>query len=265
MHPFTITRAADTGAALQTLASGQGESRFVAGGTNLVDLMKTGVEAPDHLVDISRLDLAKIEEMPGRKGKRIPGSGCGAIDGFNRVCGVLGTSESCIATHPSDMCVALAALDAFVQVQTRGRERTIPFADFHRLPGEHPEHETNLEPGELIVAVDLPSAIHASKSYYLKVRDRASYAFALVSVAAVLCVDGGRIETARLALGGVAHKPWRCKESEEILTGEKPTGTVFQAAADAALKGARGYRYNAFKIELAKRAIVRALSEACVV
>ncbi len=193
--------------------------------------------------------------------KRSPGSGCGAIDGFNRVCGVLGTSESCIATHPSDMCVALAALDAVVQVRSRRGERAIPFADFHRLPGEHPEHETNLEPGELIVAVDLPAAIPASKSHYLKVRDRASYAFALVSVAAVLRVDDGRIKTARLALGGVAHKPWRCTESEQILTGEKPTGTVFQAAADSALKGAKGYRHNAFKIELAKCAIARALSE----
>ncbi len=330
--------------------------------------MKTGVAAPDHLVDISRTSLAKIEEMPGGKGLRIgalvrnsdlaahpliverysvlrasnktqwttsggrslsqfcslsngagmslgsrentvlldalsqailagasaqlrnmattggnllqrtrchyfydpvflacnkrnPGSGCGAIDGFNRVCGVLGTSESCIATHPSDMCVALAALDAVVQVRARGRERAIPFADFHRLPGEHPEHETNLEPGELIVAVDLPAAIPASKSYYLKVRDRASYAFALVSVAAVLSVNGVRIKTVRLALGGVAHKPWRCQESEELLTGQKPTGSVLQAAADTALKGAKGYRYNSFKIELAKRAIVRALSE----
>ena len=326
MNPFTITRVADTDAALQELAGGRGESKFVAGGTNLVDLMKTGVAAPDRLVDISRLDLTKIETLPDGKGARIgalvrnsdlaahpliaehypvlsqailagasaqlrnmattggnllqrtrcyyfydpvfpacnkrnPGSGCGAIEGYNRICGVLGTSESCIATHPSDMCVALAALDAVVQVRARGRERAIPFADFHRLPGDHPEHETNLEPGELIVAVDLPAALPASKSHYLKVRDRASYAFALVSVATVLSMEGGRIKTARLALGGVAHKPWRCRESEEILTGEKPTQIVFRAAADAALKRAKGYRYNAFKIELAKRTIVRALSE----
>ena len=194
--------------------------------------------------------------------KRSPGSGCGAIDGFNRVCGVLGTSELCIATHPSDTCVALAALDAVVPGRSRRRERAILFADFHRLPGNRPEHETNLEPGEPSVAVDLSVAISASKSHDLKVRDRASYAFALVSVAAVLRVDDGRIKTARLASGGGAHKPWRCQEAEQVLTGEKPTETVFQAAADTALKEAKGYRYNALKIELAERAIVRALSEA---
>ena len=326
MHPFTYTRAADPDSAVRSLSGGSSQTKLLGGGTNLVDLMKMGVETPNRLVDITRLDLAKIEELPEGKGvrvgalvrnsdlaehpliverypvlsqallagasaqlrnmattggnllqrtrcyyfydpafpacnKRVPGSGCGALEGYNRVCGVLGTSESCIATHPSDMCVAMAALDAVVRVQGPKGERAISFAEFHRLPGEHPEHETNVQPDEIITAVDLPAPLWAKRSLYLKVRDRASYAFALVSVAAALEVEDGKIRTARVALGGVAHKPWRSKEAEEALVGEKPGNEIFKTAAAAAMKGAKGYKYNAFKIELAKRTIVRALSE----
>ncbi len=173
--------------------------------------------------------------------KRQPGSGCGALEGYNRIHAILGTSEACIATHPSDMCVAMAALDAIVRVQGPKGEREMDFSEFHRLPGEHPEHETNLQPDEIITAVDLPAAAWAKKSHYLKVRDRASYAFALVSVAAALEVEDGKIKTARVALGGVAHKPWRSKEAEDALVGEKPDEAVFKAAAADALKHAKGY------------------------
>ena len=323
MNPFTYSRATDTDAALQGLSGGP-QAKLLGGGTNLLDLMKMGVERPSRLVDITRLDLAKIEELPDGKGVRIgalvrnsdladhplikerypvlseallagaspqlrnmattggnllqrtrcyyfydpaftqcnkrnPGSGCGAIEGYNRVCGVLGTSEACIATHPSDMCVAMAALDAVVRVQGPKGEREIPFGEFHRLPGDHPEHETNLQPDEIITAVDLPAVPWAKNSHYLKVRDRASYAFALVSAAVALEVEDGKIKTARVALGGVAHKPWRSEAAEKALVGEKPTEETFKAAAADALKGAKGYKYNDFKIELAKRAIVRAL------
>ncbi len=324
MNPFVYTRATDTNAALQGLAGGP-QAKLLGGGTNLIDLMKMGVEKPSRLVDITRLDLAKVEELPDGQGvrigalvrnsdlaehpliverypvlsqallagaspqlrnmattggnllqrtrcyyfydpafaqcnKRVPGSGCGALQGYNRIHGILGTSESCIATHPSDMCVAMAALDAVVRVKGPKGEREIPFAEFHRLPGEYPEHETNLQPDEIITAVDLPAAPWAKNSYYLKVRDRASYAFALVSVAAALEVVDGKIKTARVALGGVAHKPWRAEEAEKTLVGEKPDEVVFKSAAAAALKGAKGYKYNEFKIELAKRSIVRALA-----
>ncbi len=317
MNPFNYTRATDPAAVPGELSS-QPHTKILGGGTNLLDLMKMGVERPQRLVDITRLPLAKIEELPAggvrigalarnsdvaehplitrdypvlsqallagaspqlrnaattggnllqrtrcyyfydpafpQCNKRVPGSGCGALEGYNRVCGVLGTSESCIATHPSDMCVAMAALDAVVQVRGPKGERSIPFKDFHRLPGEHPENYTTLAPDELIYAVDLPDAAWA------KVRDRASYAFALVSVAAALEVDGGKIKTARVALGGVAHKPWRSEAAEEKLVGEKADETTFKAAAEAAMKHAKGYKFNSFKIELAKRSIVRALS-----
>ena len=323
MNPITYSRAANTDAAIQGLSGGP-QAKLLGGGTNLIDLMKMGVETPSRLVDITRLDLAKVEELPDGKGvrvgalvrnsdlaehplvverypvlsqallagaspqlrnmattggnllqrtrcyyfydpaftqcnKRVPGSGCGALEGYNRVCGVLGTSESCIATHPSDMCVAMAALDAVVRVQGPKGEREIPFAEFHRLPGDHPEHETNLQPDEIITAVDLPAVPWAKNSHYLKVRDRASYAFALVSAAVALEVEDGKIKTARVALGGVAHKPWRSEAAEKALVGEPPTEEAFKAAAADALKGAKGYKYNAFKIELAQRAIVRAL------
>ena len=196
--------------------------------------------------------------------KREPGSGCSAIGGYNRVCGILGTSPSCIATHPSDMCVALAALDAVVRVQGPAGERTIPFADFHRLPGDAPERDNNLGPDELITAIDLPAQGFAPHSTYLKLRDRASYAFALVSVAIGLEMDGSTIKIARLALGGVAHKPWRDPAAEQLLTGQPTSDELFGQVADKILAGAVGYEHNSFKIELARRAITRALRQAAV-
>lgn len=193
--------------------------------------------------------------------KRVPGSGCPAIQGFNRIHAILGANDKCIAVHPSDMCVALAALDAVVRVQGPKGDRQIPIGDFHRLPGDTPEIDTNLQHDELIVGVDLPASPFAKQSHYLKVRDRAQYAFALVSVATALEINNGRIQSARLALGGVAHKPWRSVEAEKILTGASANKQTFMAAAEAAVKGAQPQKYNAFKVELAKRAIVRALDE----
>jgi xanthine dehydrogenase YagS FAD-binding subunit len=323
MIPFTYSRAKDQDAALLDL-SGHMHAKFLGGGTNLIDLMKLGVETPDHLVDVNRLPLAQVEELPDgglRLGalvrnsdaaahplvkerypvlseaflagaspqlrnmatvggnllqrtrcyyfndpafaacnKRQPGSGCGAIGGFNRIHAILGQSEHCIAVQPSDMCVALAALDATVRVTGPKGSREIKFEDFHRLPGDHPERDTTLSPDELIVSVDLPAAPWAKGSHYLKVRDRASYAFALVSVAAGLELEGGEIKKARIALGGVAHKPWRAREAEDKLAGKKPAEHEFQIAADAALAGAKGYADNTFKIGLARRSIVRALN-----
>ena len=192
--------------------------------------------------------------------KRQLGSGCAAIEGYNRIHAILGTSDKCIATHPSDMCVALAALDAVVQVSGAKGDRTIPFSEFHRLPGDTPQIDTVLQPGELITAVDLPNSPFAEKSHYLKVRDRTSYAFAVVSVASALDINNGTIRNARMALGGVAHKPWRAVAAEKILIGAKPNEQTFQAAAEETLKGAKGYKHNAFKVELAKRAIVRSLT-----
>lgn len=320
MKPFAYVRAINQGTAIQTVASDR-EAKFIAGGTNLIDLMKEGVELPDRLVDITRLELAKIEARPNglRIGalarnsdaanhplirerypllsqallagaspqlrnmattggnlmqrtrcyyfydtampcnKRQPGSGCAAIEGFNRIHAILGTSDKCIATHPSDMCVALAALDAVVQVEGSKGTRAIPIAEFHRLPGNTPQIDTVLQQGELIVAVDLPASPFVTNSHYLKVRDRASYAFALVSVAAALDINNGTIRAARMALGGVAHKPWRAVEAEKILVGAKPNEQTFRAAADATVRGAKTYKHNAFKVEMAKKAIVRAL------
>lgn len=324
MNPFTYSRAADAQSALRGIAASP-QAKFLGGGTNLVDLMKMGVERPEQLVDINRLPLTQVEELPNNGGVRIgalvrnsdlaehqliasnypvlseallsgaspqlrnlattggnllqrtrcyyfydpafpmcnkrnPGSGCGALEGYNRIHAILGQSEQCIATHPSDMCVALAALDAVVRVAGPKGERTIRFADFHRLPGDTPNVETNLQPNELITAVDLPALPFAKRSHYLKVRDRASYAFALVSVAAVLEMEGGTIKSARLALGGVAHKPWRAEKAEQALAGKQPNEQSFSAAADAELAAARGYKHNAFKIGLAKRAIIQALT-----
>jgi xanthine dehydrogenase YagS FAD-binding subunit len=193
--------------------------------------------------------------------KRNPGSGCGAIEGFNRIHAILGQSEQCIATNPSDMCVALAALDAVVRVRGARGEREIKFQDFHRLPGTTPNVDTNLQPDELITAVDLPAIPFATRSHYLKVRDRASYAFALVSVAAIVDLAGdGMIKTVRVALGGVAHKPWRAQKAEQSLAGKKADEQTFRAAAEAELAAAKAYKHNSFKIEMAKRAIVRALT-----
>jgi len=323
MNPFAYSRATDAQQAVADV--GKPQSKFLGGGTNLIDLMKMGVETPAQLIDINKLPLAQIEDLQGKGvrigalarnsdvaehdliktrypvlseallagaspqlrnmatvggnllqrtrcyyfydpafpacNKRKPGSGCGAIEGFNRIHAILGQSEQCIATHPSDMCVAMAALDAVVRVRGPKGEREIKFEDFHRLPGNTPDRDTNLGADELIVAVDLPAIPFATHSHYLKVRDRASYAFALVSVAAAVDVDPGKkIKAVRIALGGVAHKPWRARKAEQELLGKSPDEKTFRAAADAELKAAKGYKYNAFKIEMAKRAIVRALS-----
>jgi xanthine dehydrogenase YagS FAD-binding subunit len=325
MNPFTYSRAGDAGQAV-TAISGKPHGKFLGGGTNLIDLMKMGVETPSALVDINRLPLAQIEELPDNRvrigalarnsdvaehdliksrypvlsqallsgaspqlrnmatvggnlmqrtrcyyfydpafpacNKRKPGSGCGALEGYNRIHAILGQSEQCIATNPSDMCVALAALDAVVRVRGTNGERDIVFSDFHRLPGNTPERETNLAPDELIIAVDLPAMPFAARSHYLKVRDRASYAFALVSVAAALDLGPNkRINDARLALGGVAHKPWRAHTAEKKLTGQEASEKTFRDAAEAELAPAKGYKYNSFKIELAKRSIVQALGK----
>ncbi len=323
MRPFAYERADDLAGALD--ASRDVDVRFLAGGTNLLDLMKMGVEQPSRLVDITRLPLARIEERRDglRVGalarnsdvadhplvrrrypvlsqalaagaspqlrnmatvggnlmqrtrcpyfydpsfaecnKRVPGSGCAARPGVHRMHAVLGASEACIATHPSDMAVALAALDAVVQVTGPDGDRAIPIDEFHRLPGDTPHLDTNLRHGELITAVDLPAS-PARRSTYLKIRDRASYAFALVSVAAVLDLDEERvIRQARLALGGVAPKPWRAPEAEAQLTGQPAGATLWREAAEIALQDARPLRDNAFKVELARRGIVRALETA---
>jgi len=192
--------------------------------------------------------------------KREPGSGCSAIDGYNRIHAVLGTSGKCIAAHPSDMCVAMAALDAQIRVQGPRGERVIPLTEFYIPYGEDPARETVLEHGELITAVDLPALPFAARSHYLKVRDRASYAFALASAAVALDVQGGKIAQARIALGGVGTKPWRSLDAEKALAGRAPGPDAYRAAAEAALKGAKGYKDNGFKVELAKRTVVRCLT-----
>ncbi len=323
MNSFAYARAESEQSAVDLLAANPG-SKFLGGGTNLVDLMRENIEQPSTLVDITRLPLDRIAEQPdgglrigalvrnshlamnrevrerypvlsqailmgasaqlrnmattggnllqrtrcyyfyddaARCNKRQPGTGCDAIDGFNRIHAILGTSDACIATHPSDMCVAMAALDATVQVTGKNGERSIPIVDFHRLPGDTPNIETNLQPGELITAVDLPPIAFARNSVYRKVRDRASYAFALVSVAAALEVKNGKIENVRLAMGGVAHKPWRALRAEEMLLGQAADEQIFRRAAEAELAAAHPYQYNAFKVELAKRTIVGVLSE----
>ncbi len=196
-----------------------------------------------------------------RCNKREPNSGCDALEGFNRIHAILGTSDSCIATHPSDMCVALAALDAKIYVSGKNGEREIAFNDFHKLPENTPHIETDLQVGELITAIEIPQTDFAANSLYRKVRDRASYAFALVSVAAALEVENNTIKNVRLALGGVAHKPWRAFEAEKVLTGAEATEETFRRAAEAELKDARSFAHNSFKIELAKRTIVGVLIE----
>jgi xanthine dehydrogenase YagS FAD-binding subunit len=324
MNSFSYTRAGDLASAVREAAADPA-ARFIAGGTNLIDLMKENVERPGRLIDITRLPLAEIrtaEDGGLRLGalatnsdvayhpeverrypllsaailsgasaqlrnmatvggnlvqrtrcpyfydtatpcnKREPGAGCAAITGFNRSHAILGASEHCIATHPSDMCVALAVLEPVVRVSGPGGERAIPFAQFHRLPGDTPELDTNLRQGEVITAVDLPAKGFADHHAYLKIRERSSYAFALVSVAAGLEFEGGAITEARLALGGVAHKPWRDREAEGLLRGQPAGRDLFRRTADAILGEARGYGHNDFKVELARRAIVRALSQA---
>jgi xanthine dehydrogenase YagS FAD-binding subunit len=323
MRPFSYVRADDVESAVQ-LSDGTA-GKFVAGGTNLIDLMKADVLRPGKLVDITRLPLKSIDDTPDgglRLGalvtnavtaydqrvvqrypmlsqailagasaqlrnmatnggnllqrtrcyyfydtatpcnKREPGSGCGAIEGLNRIHAILGASSHCIATHPSDMCVALAALKAVVQVTGRGGNRSIPFAEFHRLPGENPELDTTLRDDELVISIDLPARGFVEHFTYLKVRDRASYAFALISVAAGLEMEAGVITLAHIALGGVAHKPWRDLEAEAMLAGKPADAEHFRAVAEFILRDARGYEHNSFKIGLAKRGIVRALEEA---
>jgi xanthine dehydrogenase YagS FAD-binding subunit len=195
--------------------------------------------------------------------KREPGTGCGALEGLNRIHAIFGWNEKCVATYPGDMANALYALEATVRVRgAQGRERTIPIGEFHRLPGDTPEKDTNLQHGELIVGIELPKSNFAKNSYYLKVRDRASYAFALVAVAAALELDRGTVRQARIVLGGVAHKPWRSPEAEAALSGRPASEESFRRAADAALKDARPLAHNAYKVELGKRAIIRALMRA---
>jgi xanthine dehydrogenase YagS FAD-binding subunit len=324
MNSFSYTRAADVASAVREVAANH-EARFIAGGTNLIDLMKENVSRPSRLVDISRLPLNRIEELPDgglRLGalltnsdtayhvlverrypilsrailagasaqlrnmatnggnllqrtrcyyfydvatpcnKRDPGAGCSAIEGFNRIHAILGTSDQCIAVHPSDMCVALAALEAVVHATGKDGDRTIPFAEFHRVPGDTPQIDTNLGQDEMITSIDLPAKGFADHYAYLKVRDRASYAFALVSVAAALEMDGDTIIETRLALGGVAHKPWRNPDAEAMLNGITATKDHFEAVAETIVRGARGFGHNTFKIELARRAVVRALQHA---
>ena len=324
MTPFHYSRASDVADAISQIAADPA-AKFIAGGTNLIDLMKYDVEHPARLIDISQLPLKNVEETPDGGlligalvpnsdlayhplieqrypmlasailagasqqlrnmastggnlvqrtrcfyfydavtpcNKRAPGSGCSAISGINRINAILGTSEACIATHPSDMCVALAALEAKVHVTGPGGARVIAFADFHRLPGDTPERDTNLEPREIITAIELPRKGFDANYSYLKIRDRLSYAFALISVAAALELEGDTIKEARLALGGVAHKPWRDPAAEAALRGQRVGESAFAKAADLLLQGARGYGHNSFKIGLARRAILRTLSQA---
>jgi len=320
---FAYSRAESAQAAL-TLISRETNSKFLGGGTNLVDLMRENIEQPDALVDVTRLSSGGIAELPNggvsigaevknsavanhllirerypllseailcgasgqirnmattggnlmqrtrcyyfydetaRCNKRNPGAGCDAIGGFNRIHAILGASDDCIATHPSDMCVALAALDAIVHVQGPNGPRAIPFEEFHRLPGNTPQVETALGPHELITSVELPPLEFAKNSRYRKVRDRASYAFALVSVAAAIQLEGDNVRNVRIALGGVAPKPWRARRAEQALTGSAANLENFRSAAEAELSAARGYRDNTFKIELAKRTIESVLGE----
>ena len=324
MNPFEYVRATDRQSAIGAATSRAAPARFLAGGTNLIDLMREGIEHPRVLVDITRLPLATVEERQNgglRIGamvrnshlashpivrerfpllshailngasaqlrnmattggnlmqrtrcyyfydtathcnKREPGSGCDALGGFNRIHAILGSSPQCIAPQPSDMRVAMAARDAIVNVEGPAGARAVPFTEFHRLPGETPDVDTNLLRGELITSVDLPGTSAGLRSAYRKVRDRASFAFALVSVAAAIRISDGRIDDVRLALGGVAHKPWRAAAAERTLLGAMPTRDVFARAADAELAPAVAQAHNGFKIALAKRTIVAVLSE----
>lgn len=322
MNPFKYTSVKDSKNAMA--ASVTAGSKFIAGGTNIIDLMKLNIETPKQLIDINDLGFDKIETLPNGNimigalvknsdlaydkaimerypvlseallsgasaqlrnaastggnlmqrtrcpyfydiafacNKRAPGSGCSAIPGYNRDNAVLGTSDKCIATHPSDMCVAMAALGAMIHVQSAKGNRTIPFADFHLLPGQTPHLEHNLKMGELITSVEIPALSFSSKSHYLKARDRASYQFALASAAVILDIKNGIIENARIALGGVGTKPWRSFTAEKSLIGKSADAESYKAAADAALSEAKAYKDNGFKIELAKRTLVQALTK----
>ncbi|MFB6820170.1 FAD binding domain-containing protein [Streptomyces virginiae] len=325
MKPFAYVRAAGLAEAVAAHGARAG-SRYLGGGTNLVDLMKLGVEAPDTLVDLTGLPLGSVEETAdgglrigsGARGsdvalhplvrarypllsqallagasaqlrnvattggnllqrtrcpsfqdvtkpcnKREPGTGCGARDGVHRDHAVLGHSPLCIATHPSDMAVALVALDAAVELQGPDGARTVPTTAFHRLPGDHPERDTVIEPGEIVTAVTLPPDRAGLPSRYRKARDRASYAFALVSVAAVVDLSGGRVRHVALALGGVAHRPWRASAAEERLLGAAPTASAVREAVEAELEAAEPLRDNAFKIPLARNLACEVLDSLC--
>lgn len=322
MNPFSYARPTAIDEAIGLFKQ---NSRYIAGGTNLLDLMKENVTQPEQLIDITRLPLHDIEDsadgglrigalvsnadlawderieqrypllskaiLAGASpqlrnmattggnllqrtrcyyfydagtpcNKREPGSGCPARDGLNRIHAILGHSAHCIAVHPSDMCVALAALDATVIVKSSAGERRIPFGEFHRLPGSAPELDNTLADGELVLAIELPAEDLSAHNAYLKIRDRASYAFALVSVAAALEMDGKVIRSARVALGGVAHKPWRSTDAEALLIGKTADKAAFGELADALLAGASGFADNQFKIDMAHRAIIRALTDA---
>ena len=322
MNSFTYARAIDVADAVRQ--GGEANSKYLGGGTNLVDLMRETLERPSLLVDVTGLSSAITEREDGsiligaaakntavaehiavrtryplvarailagasgqirnmatvggnllqrtrctyfydedgsRCNKRNLRQGCDAIEGFNRIHAILGASPACVATHPSDMCVAFAALEALVHVTSSEGVRTIAFGDLHLLPGDHPEVETTLKPGELITAVELPPLAFSQHSVYRKVRDRASYAFALVSVAAAMELDNGTVRDVRLALGGVAHKPWRALKLEASLKGQPATGESFLAAAEEELADAKPLAHNKFKVELAKRTIVAVLAE----
>ncbi|MBC9912079.1 FAD binding domain-containing protein [Chitinophaga varians] len=326
MNQFSYVRPASQQAAIDAITR-DSSARFIAGGTNLLDLMKNGVLAPEKLVDINRLPLRNItlnnnilhigaltlnsevaahplikthhpllsqallagasqqlRNMATTGGnmmqrtrcsyfydttmpcnKRTPGSGCGAIGGVNRMHAIFGASDQCIAVHPSDMCIALVALDATVLVAGPKGNRRIPFGEFHRLPGNTPDQDNNLGKGELITGIEIPHSPFTNHVYYLKVRDRASYAFALVSVAAALDISNNTIRDARLAMGGVAHKPWRLHEAEKTLIGKTPTVENFRIAATVATQSARTYQHNAFKVPMAQNSIVTALQKAAAV
>lgn len=324
MNNFSYTRATEIGGAVGEISRDE-RAKFIAGGTNILDLIKENIAHPSKLIDINRLPLKEIEEnaagglrlgalctnaetaynaevearypllskailagaspqlrnMATNGGnllqrtrcyyfyddatscnKRVPGTGCSAIDGFNRIHAIFGHSEHCIATYPSDMAVALAALEAVVNIQGETSERQIKFEDFHRLPGDAPHIDTNLRADEIITSIDLPEKGFAKHHAYLKLRDRASYAFALVSVAVGLEMDGDAVKETRIALGGVAHKPWRNREAENLLNGKTATRENFQTVSEAIFREAKGFEHNAFKIELGKRAVVRALRQA---
>lgn len=321
MKNFQIIRALSSSTAVTGKAKDD-SSMFIAGGTNLVDLMKKNILAPDKLVDINGLDLKKIEFLKGKVSigalaknsqvaedasikekhpllalalaagasqqirhmatvggnmlqktrcsyyyntdmpcnKRTPKSGCGAIGGFNRMHAVFGASESCIAVHPSDMCVALAALDATVLVEGPKGKRDINFTDFHRLPGNTPEKDNTLDSRELITSIEIPDNNFTKNVHYLKVRDRTSYAFALVSVAVALDIKNNTINDVRLAMGGVAHKPWRLTETEKFLKGKTVSEDLFKQAGHLSMKGAKGYGDNNFKLTLGENAVAEALT-----
>ncbi len=324
LRPFNYVRASDPNGAARAVAANP-QAKFLAGGTNLVDLMKEDIERPNEIVDVTRLALKEIKPLRGGVSigalasnaetanhslirtnyplltqaivagasaqlrnmatnggnllqrtrcqyfydiqmpcnKREPGTGCGAREGLNRIHAIFGWSDACVATYPGDMANALYALDADVRIRRPdGSERTIPVIDFHRLPGDTPQRDTNLEHGELITAIELPKSNFGKRSYYLKVRDRASYAFALVSVAAALELDGGRIRDARVVIGSVAHKPWRSAEAEAALVGKRANEVTFREAARAAFANAKPLEHNRYKVDLGIRAVVRALSRA---